>query len=89
MASSTSTRSVVLSLYHQMLRESSKFPSYNFRSYFVQRTRDRFRANANLTQPDKIEQLISETRDELEVIRRQVLIHRLYPSNPLVVEGKQ
>lgn len=85
----TSTRSVVLSLYRQMLRESSKFPSYNFRTYFVRRTRDRFRANTDLVGQDQIDQFVNETRSELEVIRRQVVIHRLYPSNPLVVEKKQ
>jgi hypothetical protein len=39
----TPSRQAILSLYHNMLRTSQSFSSYNFREYFVSRTKDTFR----------------------------------------------
>lgn len=38
------TRRSILSLYSTMLRTSRSFSSYNFREYFLRRTRETFRA---------------------------------------------
>ena len=43
MSARTPSRQAVLSLYHNMLRTSQSFSSYNFREYFVRRTKDTFR----------------------------------------------
>ena len=84
----SSHRSLVLSLYRQMLRESSKFPSYNYRSYALRRVRDGFRANSKIENSSHINDLLKETQENLNLIRRQVIIGKLYPSNKLVIEEK-
>jgi len=43
MSVGTPSRQAILSLYHNMLRTSQSFSSYNFREYFVRRTKDTFR----------------------------------------------
>lgn len=73
-------------LYHQSLRAASSFASYNYRQYFIQRTRDSFRQHANEKDPDKIAALYEKARGELNVLRRQALINRLYEGPRLVVE---
>jgi len=80
-------RSIVLSLYRQLLRESSKFDSYNFRSYALRRVRDAFRANVQVQDPKIINGLIKEAQSNLELIRRQVILGKLYQANKLVIEG--
>ncbi len=42
-AIATPTRQAILNLYHTSLRTSQSFSSYNFREYFVRRTKDSFR----------------------------------------------
>lgn len=42
-AVATPTRQAILNLYHTSLRTSQSFSSYNFREYFVRRTKDSFR----------------------------------------------
>ncbi|XP_019629821.1 PREDICTED: LYR motif-containing protein 4-like isoform X1 [Branchiostoma belcheri] len=81
-----STRSVVLSLYKKILRESKNFSSYNFRMYALRRTRDGFRANKDVTDPAKIQELIKQAEDSLQVIKRQVVIGQLYSTDKLVIE---
>ena len=41
--SAAPTREAILTLYHNMLKTSQSFSSYNFRNYFVKRTKDQFR----------------------------------------------
>jgi hypothetical protein len=43
MSVGTPSRQAVLSLYHNMLRTSQSFSSYNFREYYVRRTKETFR----------------------------------------------
>lgn len=81
-------RSLVLSLYRQLLRESAKFESYNFRSYALRRVRDGFRANFNAQDASRNSDLIADAQRNLEIIRRQVILGKLYPSNKLVIENK-
>ncbi len=52
----------------------------------MRRTRDGFRENLRLTDPKAIAQLMEFGKRNLEVIRRQALIGRLYDHQDLVVE---
>lgn len=81
-------RSLVLSLYRQLLRESAKFESYNFRSYALRRVRDGFRANFNAQDTSRNSDLIADAQRNLDIIRRQVILGKLYPSSKLVIENK-
>uniref|UniRef100_A0A673XRM9 LYR motif containing 4 n=1 Tax=Salmo trutta TaxID=8032 RepID=A0A673XRM9_SALTR len=69
MAASTAQ---VLSLYRKLMKESNKFPSYNYRTYALRRVQDAFRANRSVEDPKMVEQLLNQGRDNLDMIRRQV-----------------
>ncbi|XP_072139776.1 LYR motif-containing protein 4 [Mobula birostris] len=78
----------VLSLYRTMLRESKKFPSYNYRTLALRRIRDTFREHKNETNTEVIQELIEKAKTNTEVIRRQVLIGHLYTTQKLVIENQ-
>ncbi|XP_062926109.1 LYR motif-containing protein 4 isoform X2 [Mobula hypostoma] len=78
----------VLSLYRMMLRESKKFPSYNYRTFALRRIRDTFREHKNETSTEVIQELIEKAKTNTEVIRRQVLIGHLYTTQKLVIENQ-
>ncbi|KAJ8279497.1 hypothetical protein COCON_G00065630 [Conger conger] len=82
----TSSRSQVLSLYRMLIKESKKFPSYNYRSYALRRIRDAFRENQNVSDPKTLEALSNQAWDTLAVIQRQVSIGKLYTAQKTVVE---
>ncbi|XP_018621221.1 LYR motif-containing protein 4 [Scleropages formosus] len=83
-----SSRSQVLSLYRMLLRESKKFPSYNYRTYALRRVKDAFRENKNVNDPKTVEILLNRARDNLSIIQRQVHIGRLYSAQKTVVEDE-
>ncbi|XP_041717956.1 LYR motif-containing protein 4 [Coregonus clupeaformis] len=82
-----STRAQVLSLYRILMKESKKFPSYNYRTYALRRVQDAFRANRSVEDPKMVEQLLNQGRDNLDIIRRQVAIGKMYPTQKTIVEG--
>ncbi|XP_058060020.1 LYR motif-containing protein 4 [Anopheles bellator] len=80
-------RMKVLSLYKQLLRESQKFDSYNYRMYAFRRIRDAFRENKALADGAKIENELSYGRKNLEIIKRQTVIgHMFQAPDKLVIE---
>ncbi|KZT60007.1 hypothetical protein CALCODRAFT_492997 [Calocera cornea HHB12733] len=86
---SAPTRSQVLGLYTTMLRTSRTFASYNFRNYFIRRTKEKFREHANETNPAKVSELYQDGMKELEVLRRAAVVNRLYEGPKLVVEKER
>ncbi|ELU18410.1 hypothetical protein CAPTEDRAFT_137756 [Capitella teleta] len=80
------SRSLVLSLYKQMLRESEKFSSYNIKSYALRRTKDAFRQNKTNSDMEQISCLLKQGEHELNLIKRQVSdSFTLNPRSELVV----
>ncbi len=79
------SRLEVLSTYRALLREAKSFGHYNFREYFVRKTRAQFRANAKLVDQDNTE-LLNEAKRDLEVLKRQASISNMYHVEKLVVE---
>ncbi|XP_016287271.1 LYR motif-containing protein 4 isoform X1 [Monodelphis domestica] len=79
-----SSRAQVLDLYRVMLRESSKFASYNYRTYAIRRIREAFRENKNVKDPAQVQILVNKAKRNLEVIQRQVpwysWMSQLYPT---------
>ncbi|KAJ8418721.1 hypothetical protein AAFF_G00002200 [Aldrovandia affinis] len=72
-----SSRTQVLSLYRMLMKESKKFPSYNYRTYALRRIRDAFRENQNVNDPKTLEVLLSQAWDNLALIQRQLAVsHR-------------
>ncbi|CAM4720481.1 unnamed protein product [Leuciscus chuanchicus] len=81
-----SGREHVLSLYRMLLKESKKFPSYNYRTYALRRVRDAFRENRTVGDPKLVEELLNKARDSLAIIQRQELwtdLVSLFPYNSL------
>ncbi|XP_029979356.1 LYR motif-containing protein 4B [Sphaeramia orbicularis] len=81
-----SSRAQVISLYRCLLRESSKFASYNYRTYALRRVRDAFRAHRTEDDPRTVQQLMEEGRQALGLIQRQVAIGQMYAAQRTVVE---
>lgn len=84
--STTPTQTQILSLYRQFLRNATKFNNYNFKHYFVRRSRDAFHASKDLQSPEEIQQAYAKAQRELAVLERQSLVSRLYSFEKLVVE---
>lgn len=76
----------VLRLYKVLLRESSKFSSYNFREYALTRVKAAFRESKSVTDSGVIDSRIKEGYKNLDMVRRQVLIGNMFNSEKLVIE---
>ncbi|KIM41550.1 hypothetical protein M413DRAFT_71714 [Hebeloma cylindrosporum] len=85
----TPSRQAILSLYHNMLRTSQTFSSYNFREYFVSRTKETFRTMQNESDPEKVRSLYSDAVKDLTVLRRSAIVNQLYGGWKLAVEVKE
>ncbi|XP_026869097.1 LYR motif-containing protein 4A [Electrophorus electricus] len=83
------SKAQVLSLYRLLLKESKAFPSYNYRTYALRRVRDAFRENQGVEDPKAVEQLLQKARENLDIIRRQVSIGKMYAAQRTVVESTQ
>ena len=83
-----STRSNVLSLYKQLLKEGNKVTDYNFRNYFVRRTRDAFKENKSLTDSNQIEKCVLKAQNDLAVLKRQATMSQLFGSGKLIIESQ-
>ncbi|RKF62560.1 LYR motif-containing protein 4 [Erysiphe neolycopersici] len=68
------------SMYRQLLRQSEKFASYNYREYAKRKTCDSFRENKDIRDPAKIEELIQKGRRELQTmkVRRQSIVSKRF-----------
>ncbi|KAL3858629.1 hypothetical protein ACJMK2_008900 [Sinanodonta woodiana] len=85
----SSFRSKVLSLYRNLIRESKKFNSYSYRTYTLEKVKYEFRENKNVMDAVKLSQLIKKAEDNLQMIRRQVIVGELYGEGHLVIEHHQ
>ncbi|TFY76521.1 hypothetical protein EWM64_g7493 [Hericium alpestre] len=83
-----SSRSI-LQLYANMLRASRSFSSYNFRQYFVRRTKSTFREIQNETDPARLSTFYNDTAKELAVLKRSGIVNQLYGGWRLVVEKQK
>ncbi|KTW29809.1 hypothetical protein T552_01014 [Pneumocystis carinii B80] len=82
------SRDQVISLYRSLLRNAKGLENYGFREYAIRRTKDAFQQHKNETDKKKIQELYEKGLRDLRVLRRQSLIHFMYPSEKLVVETK-
>ncbi|KAF7440001.1 hypothetical protein PC9H_000342 [Pleurotus ostreatus] len=69
-----------------MLKTSNSFSSYNFRNYFVRKTKDTFRSIQNESDPSKIQALYKEAVDDLAVLKRSALVNQVYGGWKLAIE---
>ncbi|CCH60919.1 hypothetical protein TBLA_0D04220 [Henningerozyma blattae CBS 6284] len=80
------SRLQVLSLYKQLIKNANHFSDYNFRNYFLRRTRDTFKANKSLQDQAKLENFYKQGINDLGVLKRQSIVSQLYTFDKLVVE---
>lgn len=80
------TRGQALRAYKQLMRNGRDYNGYNVREYIQRRVRDEFKENKGLTDPARIEQGLAKARRELEVVKRQTILSRLYNHGRLVIE---
>ncbi|KAI0318213.1 hypothetical protein OF83DRAFT_1057234 [Amylostereum chailletii] len=83
-----STKSI-LSLYGATLRVAHSFSSYNFREYFVQRTRSNFREIQAEGDPVMLSSMYNEAVKELAVLKRSAIVNQLYGGWKLAVETQK
>jgi hypothetical protein len=76
----------VLRLYKQLLKESSKFNTYNFREFALRRVREDFRRNKSVADSQQVNQLISKAQESLELIKRQASLSLMFPHPHFAVE---
>ncbi|XP_059058934.1 LYR motif-containing protein 4B [Achroia grisella] len=85
--SSGVTKLQILSLYKTLMRESQKFPNYNFRSYALRRVRDAFKDAKNISDPKLVNKEFVYAKESLDVIKRQVIVGNMYRTEKLVIEN--
>ncbi|KAI0246182.1 hypothetical protein BJV78DRAFT_1257007 [Lactifluus subvellereus] len=76
----------ILQLYVSMLRTSRSFSSYNFREYFLRRTKNTFREIQNERDPARVAALYNESATELAALKRSAIVNQLYGGWTLAVE---
>lgn len=74
----------VLALYRNILRASYQFEYYNFRLYFLRRTRAEFRKLRHVSGDNS--DLYKKGMKDLALLRRQSIISEMFPFEKLVVE---
>ncbi|GAV54206.1 hypothetical protein ZYGR_0AK07080 [Zygosaccharomyces rouxii] len=83
---SSLTRTQVLGLYKQFIKNANNFNDYNFKNYFLRRARTLFRENRDIKDQQKLDSLYANALKDLGVLKRQSLISQMYTFDKLVVE---
>ncbi|XP_032453210.1 LYR motif-containing protein 4B [Nasonia vitripennis] len=83
------SRTAILELYRNLIKESKKWCSYNYREYALRKIRYEFQQNKSLQDPAKIDDCYKRGLESLDVLRRQVTIGNLYKTDKLVIEVNQ
>ncbi|XP_071864861.1 LYR motif-containing protein bcn92 [Bombus fervidus] len=81
-----SSRKVILSLYRNLIRESKKWNSYNYRLYALRKIRHEFKQNKTIQDKEEINKCYNRGLESLQIIKRQVTIGNLYSTRPLIIE---
>lgn len=74
-----------VSLFRTLLREAKQMTDYNFRSFAVRRVKAGFKTNRNL-QGEEAAAALKTGEEQLAVMKRQVVIGKMYPSARSVME---
>lgn len=76
----------IQSLFSALLKESQKFPDYNFRVYFTRKVNKNYERMKNLTNEKDIENYVLKNEELLEILKRQTALGAMYPSNKNIIE---
>lgn len=75
-----------VSLFRTLLREAKQMTDYNFRSFAVRRVKAGFKTNRNLQGREEAAAALKTGEEQLAVMKRQVVIGKMYPSARSVME---
>ncbi|AET39430.1 Isd11p Ecym_4375 [Eremothecium cymbalariae DBVPG len=75
----------VLHLYRDFIRNSRQFTNYNFREYFLRKSRETFRQFKNAGDPE-VQALWKQAQTDIGMLKRQSMISQMYTFDKLVVE---
>ena len=73
-------------LYRSVQRAARGFEDYNFRAYFVRRSREDWRADTSAAAASK--DFLADQKQHLQMLRRQGALSQLYPSPRYLGEDK-
>ena len=81
------SRQQILALYKQYIKYSNAFNNYNYREYFLRRSRDMFREDKlQSASPEQLAKLYQDAKADLGMLKRQAIISQMYTFDKLVVE---
>ena len=80
------SRTSVLTLYRQILRESKSVADYNFREYALRRVREEVREASTISGADAITLAYQQGRQQLLMVRRQASISSMFPQDKHAME---
>ncbi|KAF9530631.1 hypothetical protein CPB83DRAFT_762884 [Crepidotus variabilis] len=89
MAAVAPTKQAITGLYNSMLKTSQSFSSYNFREYFLRRTKDTFKAIEAERDPAKLSTMYSQAVKDHVVLRRSAVVNQLYGGWKVAVEVEE
>lgn len=69
-----------------MIRQAKRFDDYNFRHHALRRIKYGFRQHMGRT--DDISPIYNDGLRQLEVLKRQAILGKLYPETSSVLEGR-
>lgn len=73
----------------QTLKAAKSFSDYNFRSYFVRHTKDRFNTfDVSKATPAELSAFYSESRDALKQMRRMALMNTMYAQQKVLLDPR-
>lgn len=78
----------ILHLYKDLLRESSNFKSYYYKSYFTRKVKSQFRKHIAADE-ETSNQMIEKSKEMLLMLKRQTMITNAFGDSPLVIEQQQ
>jgi hypothetical protein len=74
-------------LQKQSLAAAGRFQDYNFRSYFVSHTEDKFAAVAKLDDAAIIQFVAGAGAADLKAMERMATMNGMFSETPVIVEG--
>ncbi len=80
------TRNDVLHLYRNIIKQARSFDNYNFRFHAIRRIKWEFKKNINIDSSD-VENKYEHGLRQLQIVKRQAIISKLYPEEGSVMEN--
>lgn len=78
----------MIKLYKDLLLESTKFKSYYYRHYFQRKITSQFSKQINAENQNISDEILKQSEEMLEMLRRQTAINNAYKDSKLIIEQK-